>query len=101
VLFFLTTAPDRGETILVRPHEGSYSDFISFSVFLYSYILLMSVYTVSDGMNYTVADGANFLPHVPPPSPLTPLAGLDQLLAPLNAFMQRLTTIDERQPGQS
>jgi hypothetical protein len=61
VLFFLTAALDRGETILVRPREGSCSYFISFSAFIYSYILLMSSYTVSDGMNYIVVDGVNSL----------------------------------------
>jgi hypothetical protein len=30
-----------------------------------------------------------------------PLASLEQLLAPLNAIVQRLTTIDECQAGQS
>jgi hypothetical protein len=42
-----------------------------------------------------------FRPPVPPPSPLTPPASLEQLLAPLNAIVQRLATIDERQAGQS
>jgi hypothetical protein len=35
--------------------------FYQFPAFMYSYILLMSVYTVSDGMNYIVADGENSL----------------------------------------
>jgi hypothetical protein len=35
--------------------------FYQFSAFMYSYILLMSVYTVSDGINYIVADGENLL----------------------------------------
>jgi hypothetical protein len=35
--------------------------FYQFSAFMYSYVLLMSVYTVSDGMNYVVTDGANLL----------------------------------------
>jgi hypothetical protein len=61
MLFFLTATPDRGKTILVRPREGSSSDFITFSTFLYSYILLMSVYTISGGMNYIVADGVTSL----------------------------------------
>jgi hypothetical protein len=61
VSFFLTTAPDRGKTILVRPREGSCSDFISFSTFMYSYKLLMSIYAVSDVMVYIVVDGANSL----------------------------------------
>jgi hypothetical protein len=42
-----------------------------------------------------------FRPPVPPPSPLTPLASLEQLLAPLNAIVQRLAVIDEHQVGQS
>jgi hypothetical protein len=37
----------------------------------------------------------------PPPSPLTPPTSLEQLLTPLNAIVQRLTAIDERQAGQS
>jgi hypothetical protein len=32
-----------------------------FSAFIYSYILLMSAYTISDGMNYIVVDGENSL----------------------------------------
>jgi hypothetical protein len=61
VLFFLTAAPNRGNTNLVRPREGSCSDFISFSSFMYSYKLLMSIYAISDVMVYIVADGANSL----------------------------------------
>jgi hypothetical protein len=61
VSFFLTAAPDLGKTILVKPSEGSFSDFISFSAFIYSYKLLMSIYIVSDVMVYIVADGANSL----------------------------------------
>jgi hypothetical protein len=121
VYFFLTASPDRGKTILVRPHEGSCSDFINFSTFMYSYILLMSVYDVSDVMiilwqmvrtrsdnsEYDeVPESSNcrrgaFHPPEPPPSPPTPPPSIEQLLAPLNAIMQRLTTIDERQAGQS
>jgi hypothetical protein len=41
-----------------------------------------------------------FCPHVPPSSPLTPLVSLEQLLAPLNAIVQRLAAIDERQAVQ-
>jgi hypothetical protein len=44
---------------------------------------------------------ATFRPPVPPPSPPTPLVSLEQLLAPLNAIMQRLAAIDERQAGCS
>jgi hypothetical protein len=42
-----------------------------------------------------------FHPPVPPPSPLTPPVSLEQLLVPLNAIMQRLAVMDERQVGQS
>jgi hypothetical protein len=42
-----------------------------------------------------------FRPLVSPPSPPIPLASLEQLLAPLNAIVQRLAVIDERQAGQS
>jgi hypothetical protein len=42
-----------------------------------------------------------FRPLVPPPSPPMPLVGLEQLLAPLNAIVQKLAAIDERQAGQS
>jgi hypothetical protein len=42
-----------------------------------------------------------FRPPEPPPSPLTPPTSLEQLFSPLNAIMQRLTVIDERQVGQS
>jgi hypothetical protein len=38
---------------------------------------------------------------VPPPSPLVPPVSLKQLLAPLNAIVQRLAAIDERQAVQS
>jgi hypothetical protein len=38
---------------------------------------------------------------VPPLSPPTPPVSLEQLLAPRNAVVQRLTTIDEHQIGQS
>jgi hypothetical protein len=48
----------------------------------------------------TVVVGA-FHPPEPPPSPLTPPASLEQLLALLNAIVQRLIAIDERQAGQS
>jgi hypothetical protein len=41
-----------------------------------------------------------FRPSVPPPSLPTPPVGLEQLLALLNAIVQRLTTIDERQAGR-
>jgi hypothetical protein len=42
-----------------------------------------------------------FRPPEPPPSPLTPPTSLEQLLAPLNAIVQRLIVIDEHQVGQS
>jgi hypothetical protein len=42
-----------------------------------------------------------FYPAVPPPSPPTPPVSLEQLLALLNAIVQRLTAIDERQAGHS
>jgi hypothetical protein len=42
-----------------------------------------------------------FRPPVPPPSPPMPLVSLEQLLAPLNTIVQRLTTIDEYQVGCS
>jgi hypothetical protein len=42
-----------------------------------------------------------FHPFEPPPSPPTPPTSLEQLLAPLNAIVQGLTAIDERQAGQS
>jgi hypothetical protein len=35
--------------------------FYQFSTFMYSYILLMLVYTIYYGMNYIVADGENSL----------------------------------------
>jgi hypothetical protein len=42
-----------------------------------------------------------FRPPEPPLSPPMLPTSLEQLLAPLNAIVQRLTTIDERQAGQS
>jgi hypothetical protein len=42
-----------------------------------------------------------FHPPVPPSSPSTPPVSLEQLLAPLNAIVQKLAVIDERQAGQS
>jgi hypothetical protein len=42
-----------------------------------------------------------FHPPVPPPSPPVPPVSLEQLLAPLNAIMQRLAAIDEWQAVQS
>jgi hypothetical protein len=65
----------------------------------------------SDGMNYLVADGANsprkgrarchgaFRPPVLPPSPPMPPVSLEQLLASLNAIVQKLAAIDELQAG--
>jgi hypothetical protein len=44
--------------------------------------------------------GAFRLPK-PPPSPSTRPTSLEQLLAPLNAIVQRLTAINEHQEGQS
>jgi hypothetical protein len=42
-----------------------------------------------------------FCPYVPPPSPPMPLVSLEQLLAPLNAIVQRLVENGECQAGQS
>jgi hypothetical protein len=42
-----------------------------------------------------------FHPPVPPPSRPTPPVSLEQLLAPQNAIVQKLATIDECQAGQS
>jgi hypothetical protein len=42
-----------------------------------------------------------FYPPEPPPSPPMPPTSLEQLLAPLNAIVQRLIVIDESQAGQS
>jgi hypothetical protein len=42
-----------------------------------------------------------FHPTVPLPSPSVQPVSLEQLLAPLNAIVQRLTAIDERQAVQS
>jgi hypothetical protein len=42
-----------------------------------------------------------FHPPVPPSSPPTHPVSLEQLLAPLNAIVQKLAAIDERQAGQS
>jgi hypothetical protein len=42
-----------------------------------------------------------FHPPVPPPSPPAPPVSLEQLLAQLNAIVQRLATINERQAVQS
>jgi hypothetical protein len=36
----------QGDTIVVRPCDGPCLDFISFSAFMYSYILLMLFYTI-------------------------------------------------------
>jgi hypothetical protein len=60
VSFFLTTAPDRGETILVRPVMEHVQ--IS-SVFLHVCIRTdhSSVLHYSDGMNCLLADGTNSL----------------------------------------
>jgi hypothetical protein len=41
-----------------------------------------------------------FNPPVPPSSPPTPPISLEQLLAPLNAIVQKLAAINERQAGQ-
>jgi hypothetical protein len=60
VSFFLTAAPDRGKTSLVRPCEWSYSDFIYFP-HLYIHTYWSSVLHYSDGANYLVVDGANSL----------------------------------------
>jgi hypothetical protein len=42
-----------------------------------------------------------FHPPMPPPSPPAPPVSLEQLLAPLNAIVQRLAAIDERRAVQS
>jgi hypothetical protein len=42
-----------------------------------------------------------FHPPMPPPSPPVPPVSLEQLLVPLNAIVQRLAAINERQAGQS
>jgi hypothetical protein len=60
VSFFLTAAPDRGKTSLVRPREWSYSDFIYFP-HLYIHTYCSSVLQYFDGANYLVVDGANSL----------------------------------------
>jgi hypothetical protein len=45
--------------------------------------------------------GGTFHPPVPPPSPPMPPVSLKQLLPPLNAVVQKLEAINERQVGQS
>jgi hypothetical protein len=42
MFLFPTATLERGETVVVKPREGLCLDFISFSAFMYSYILLMS-----------------------------------------------------------
>jgi hypothetical protein len=59
VFLFPTAAPDRGKTIVVKPPEGLCSVFINFSIFMYSYILLLPFYTLSDGVSYLVEDDAS------------------------------------------
>jgi hypothetical protein len=61
VSFFFIAAPNQDKTILLRPRDGPYLDFISFPAFMYSYILLSSVLHYYDGMKYLMADGANSL----------------------------------------
>jgi hypothetical protein len=53
-----TAAPDRGQTIEVRPHEGLCSDFIIFCIYVFIHIAHV-IFQFSDGVNYLVADGAN------------------------------------------
>jgi hypothetical protein len=48
----------------------------------------------------TTSHCGTFHPPVPTPSPPAPPVSLEQLLAPLNAIVQRLATIDERQALQ-
>jgi hypothetical protein len=60
VSFFLTAAPDRGETAIVNLVKAydQISSIISFYLFQHvSHVVL----TLSDGMNYLVVDGANSL----------------------------------------
>jgi hypothetical protein len=59
--FFRATAPDQGKTIVVRPHDGPCSDFISFfCIYVFIYIAHVILHN-SDGVNYLVVDGANSL----------------------------------------
>jgi hypothetical protein len=53
---------------------------------------------VPESLNY---HRGTFHSPVPPPSPPAPSVSLEQLLAPLNAIVQRLAAIDERQTVQS
>jgi hypothetical protein len=88
-----------------------------FYIYVFIHIAHVSLH-FSDGTIYLVADGENsgkgvyddvpessnhrhgaFRPSVPPPSPPVPPVDLKQPLAPLNAIMQRLVAIDERQAG--
>jgi hypothetical protein len=54
-----------------------------------------------DEPEFSTRHRGTFHPLVPPSSPLMPPVSLEQLLAPLNAIVQKLAAIDERQAGQS
>jgi hypothetical protein len=57
VYFLLIAAPDQGETIIVRPREGSCS---VFGIYVFIHNAHVSLHFF-DGMNYLVADGENSL----------------------------------------
>jgi hypothetical protein len=54
-----------------------------------------------DVPEFSTRHRGTFHPHVPPSSPPVSPVSLEQLLAPLNAIMQKLVPINERQVGQS
>jgi hypothetical protein len=54
-----------------------------------------------DVPEFSTRHRGTFHPHVPPSSPHVSPVSLEKLLAPLNAIMQKLVAIDERQVGQS
>jgi hypothetical protein len=90
--------------------------FHGFLIFVQSYMFLMSCYTFlmvcttlwqmvqtrsgkgvyDDGPESSTLHRRTFHSPVPPPSPPAPPVSLEQLLAPLNAIVQRLVAIDER-----
>jgi hypothetical protein len=53
-----------------------------------------------DVPEFSTRHRGTFNPPVPPSSPPTPPISLEQLLAPLNAIVQKLAAINERQAGQ-
>jgi hypothetical protein len=55
----------------------------------------------NDVPEFSTRHRGTFHPPVPPSSPPTPPVSLEQLLAPLNAIVQKLVAIDEHQAGQS